>query len=243
MPKRISDEVQIASAAGGYAFLTGVARNPEIELAKDIAIEKSWSVIRPMVENAITDKMRELGVPAEEEHRTTLNHFKNNSICLSNSYVNVFLQGYMDTLLATGKEKAGQSKVFKVNAAILSEKYCELRDEVATYGHLETAHTDDGRLASQIISDFTDRNSAPLEQADILHLDIEKASGPTHEDLTKLKLEEEFLKTIELEGLKVAMAYLKREYGMDVDIDPAQFADLPTRPDDPPRPKAKRRVG
>jgi hypothetical protein len=243
MPKGISNDVHISRAGGGFVFVTGAPRNPEIENLKDAAMDKSWHTIRPMVEKAVKDKMHQLGVPSEEEHRTTLNHFKNNSIAVSRCYFDMFMQSYMDKLFADSKLKVSYNRALIENSEIIAGNYAGIRELVATYGHLESAHTDDGKLASQIISDFTNRNSAPLEQLDILHLDIDKDSGPGHEDLTKLKLEEEFLKTIELEGLKVAMAYLKREYGMHVDIDPAQFTDLPTRPDDPSPPKAKRKVG
>jgi hypothetical protein len=199
------------------------------------AVSASWDQIRPEVEKAIAAKMKKLGLPALPEQKTACNHYHGNAVGVIQSFFYEYMDAYMTWLFA---EQIGYDpNVKKAKIAVVEKRvndfYTRLSESVQSNGNLETARIDPATPASKVISAYADAGSPADQDNDLLHLTMDTGFA----DVTKCALDAQFRQAIELDGGKVMLAYLKREYGMTTDVNIADYPDVPAKPDIKPLPK------
>lgn len=237
-PKVVSKKARATNPGQAYFDETAA----EIERCRYAS--KSWQAILPIVEKAITQKMHALGVPANPEDTTAFNHYHHTALTVAYSIHNIYVDEYLNRAAATGKHAIKAEIDYKSAVTHVMEQYKGLAELVAQYGNLEKAYTADGRRAGALISQFTQKASLVRQQKHKVSISIEDEKGPSKQELTKLQLEEEFLKTIELAGVDIVMLYLKKEFDLkpELGITPPKGVTIPAKPALPqtiPPPKAR----
>ena len=209
--------------------------------ARTDIIDASWNTISPVIDHAIMEKMQHLGLPSQETHVLTRNHFHAIALDVVKGKFKEYMRHYAEIKTSTRVKRPRLERILQDHTSHMVEDFRQRREQIKAYGWLDTAHTDDNQLGSWIISHFTNNGSPPAEEKDPIHLEIASKRGLKTQDLTKHDLEQEFMKTIEYAGFRVMMLYLKQEYGVEVEVGNKVGTPIPHKPADPeiqkPQPK------
>ncbi|MBY0407924.1 MAG: hypothetical protein K2Q01_09550 [Rickettsiales bacterium] len=187
----------------------------------------AWKTIRPEVDKAIHARMHALKVPNAADQRNAYNHYHNTAMAVTKSMAEIFFDDYFDTITNLPKKLIPAEESAQ---AYMLDQYRWLAETVASYGKIDGAHV--GKLlAAQVVSQFTENSSRAEQQKLLVHLVKKKQAGPTEEDLTLLKLEEEFVKNIEKAGVDVLMLYLKEQFALKgVELKKPRGVNIPEKP-------------